>query len=54
MLVGPWTKQLLTENFITMDVEAILNIPPSSKVQSNVWEWHYEKKAPSWFDQRTK
>ena len=38
-----WDKQGLTEQLIAPDIEVILNIPLSSRVQEHIWPWHYEK-----------
>jgi hypothetical protein len=34
---------VLSEHFIAPDVEIILNIPLSSRVQDDFWSWHYDK-----------
>ena len=40
-----WNRAVLDEHMYPMDVEAILNIPLSSKVQDDFWSWHYERRG---------
>lgn len=39
-----WSRQVLEEHFIAPDIDIILNIPLSSRIQSNFWAWHYDNK----------
>ena len=38
-------RQVLEEHFIEPDIDVITNIPLSSRVQSNFWAWHYDKRG---------
>jgi hypothetical protein len=40
-----WDRQKLNFFFQPVDVQVIMNIPVSSRVQSDFWAWHYDKKA---------
>jgi hypothetical protein len=38
-----WRKEVVQRYFIQMDIEAILQIPLSLRMQDDCWAWHYEK-----------
>lgn len=40
-----WNRQLLEEHLIAPDVDIVLNIPLSSRVQEDFWAWHYDKRG---------
>ena len=40
-----WNKQMLVEHFVGPDVDAILNIPLSSRLQDDFYVWHYDKRG---------
>ena len=40
-----WNKHVLTEHFIAPNVEVILNIPLSTRIQDDFWAWHYDKRG---------
>jgi hypothetical protein len=40
-----WNRQALNDHFIAPDIEIILNIPLSSRVEEDYWSWHYDKKG---------
>jgi hypothetical protein len=40
-----WDRQKLNFFFQPVDVRVIMNIPVSSRVQSDFWAWHYDKKG---------
>ena len=40
-----WNKQFLVEHFVGPDVDAILNIPLSSRLQDDFYAWHYDKRC---------
>ena len=42
-----WNKHALTEHFIAADVEVILNIPLSTRMQDDFWALHYDKRGYS-------
>jgi ribonuclease HI len=40
-----WDRQKLNTFFQPVDVQVIMNIPVSTRVQSDFWAWHYDKKG---------
>jgi hypothetical protein len=40
-----WDEETLQTCFIPIDVEAILEIPLSSRRQEDTWAWHHERKV---------
>ena len=40
-----WDRDVLDQHLYPMDVEAILNIPLSSRVRDDFWSWHYERRG---------
>ena len=40
-----WKKDILEEHFVRPDVDVILNIPLSSRVQHDFWAWHYDRRG---------
>ena len=40
-----WNCEKLKECFLPMDVEAILNLPLSTRNQQDEWAWHYDRKG---------
>ena len=40
-----WNIEVLDEHFYAMDKEAILNIHLSTRVQSDFWAWHYDRRG---------
>lgn len=40
-----WNRQVLLQHFIRPDVDVIMNIPLSFRMQQNFWAWHYDKRG---------
>jgi len=40
-----WNISVLNEFFSPLDVDTILSIPISTRIQEDFWAWHYEKKG---------
>lgn len=40
-----WNRQVLAEHFIAPDIDVILNIPLSTRSQSDFWAWHYDRRG---------
>ena len=40
-----WNKHVIMEHFIAPDVEVIMNIPLSTRIQEDFWAWHYDKRG---------
>lgn len=40
-----WNKQVLIEHFVSPDVDIIMNIPLSLRVQRDFWAWHYDRRG---------
>ena len=43
--LATWNCEKLKECFLPMDVEAILNLPLSTRNQQDEWAWHYDRKG---------
>ena len=40
-----WDKQMLVEHFVDPDVDAIMNIPLSTRLQEDFYAWHYDNRG---------
>ena len=40
-----WDRQVLKEHFIEQDIDVITDIPLSSRVRSDFWAWHCDKRG---------
>ena len=40
-----WDRQMLSDNFIALDIEMIINIPISNRMQDDFWAWHYDRRG---------
>lgn len=43
--IRSWNKHVIMEHFIAPDVEVIMNIPLSTRIQEDFWAWHYDERG---------